>query len=144
MSRIFDVYDLADKSGQYPEPKKKKEKRYNFTTSAKLVYNLAGRLIGVEAKEDTVFSLFFTLDGANYDLLTNGYFYLEIYDRYHQLVAEIEEELEICTLNKTIRAQIYAGEETLPYGNYYINLKVDYNDVCYVLISENDMILSIK
>ena len=48
------------------------------------------------------------------------------------------------TLNKTIRAQIYAGEETLPYGNYYINLKVDYNDVCYVLISENDMILSIK
>ena len=100
--------------------------------------------IGVEAKEDTVFSLFFTLDGASYDLLTNGYFYLEIYDRYHQLVAEIEEELEICTLNKTIRAQIYAGEETLPYGNYYINLKVDYNDTCYVLISENEMILSIK
>ena len=142
MAKIFDSYNNGDISHEFPKKCLKKIKRPEYLTSAKLLYNLSNEFIGVEAKEDTVFSLFFTLVNANEDLLTNGYFYLEIYDRYHKLLKDID--LEVCLTNKTVSTQIYADEAELPYGNYYINLKVDYNDVCYVLISENDMILSIK
>lgn len=142
MARIFDSYSSGDISHRFPDKKPNKKKLPEYVTSAKLIYNLAHEFIGVEAKEDTVFSLFFTLINASRELLENGYFYLEIYDRYHNLIKDLD--LDVCLVNKTVSTKIYADEAELPYGNYFINLKVDYNDICYVLISENDMFLSIK
>lgn len=112
---------------------------------ADLVFNAKGDCIGVKAKEDSDFDLFFTLDGFVegsdiYSLLNSASFVLDIISSKNKLVASITPEVFD---EHNLKAHIEAHDGLIPADIYGMRLTMFYNEKEYAIFKESDAILRI-
>jgi len=126
-------------------------------TCTKIIKNIKGEPIGIEAKENSVFKLYFSLDtfvdsGAIYDILNNAILEFKVFDRQHN---EIDEEGSyISSINPSYEDNCVVVElisdqnGPLKYGLYTMQLDaiftVDEIENRLTLFSERDGKLSIR
>ena len=144
---MFDKYDnnIPEKKPVYrPEPIKD---RLVGTTNLRLLKSIAGREIGVSAKEGSAFTIYFTFDGYVEDdilpnLLSEATFGFELLDKKHHVILSTPVIVypDDCMASVDIVSE-YNGN--VSYGNYYMRLYMMIDGVFYTLFAENDGVLSI-
>lgn len=139
-------HNIADK--EYP-PMKPKEPHKHATdfSGADLIYNIKGDILGIRAKIDQPFRLYFYLDGEVEDgsiteLMSEAVFYIQIYhNKSNELLGELKADTDI---DNTLVAQIDPAEFNMSYGVYRLKLIMNYNMCDYELFSRDSSILSIE
>lgn len=119
----------------------------NTFSSAQLLRNAAGKMLGVAATSDTPFTLYFYLDGEVEDgsiveLLDTAKFFLRIYSsKSDELISEILAE---AYSDDTVSVQVDPHQYNLNYGTYRLQLMMQYQDRDYELFSKESAILYIE
>lgn len=113
----------------------------------RLLYDIKGRPLGVEARVGGRLSLYFTFEAESdfdlVDLLENGAFGFELLDKKHNAILSAPVSL----LPDANQAQVDLVTERnglLDTGNYYMYLYVLYNGIYYTLFDEQDGVLSLR
>ena len=117
------------------------------TNSTKLIYDIKGRPLGVEARVGGKLSLYFNFESTTEldlaDLFENGAFGFELLDKKHRTILSAPVSL----LPDTNQARVDLVTERsglLDNNNYYIYLYVLYMGIYYTLFDEQDGVLSLR
>lgn len=139
-------HNIADK--EYPPMKPRESHKHAIDFSgADLIYNIKGDILGIRAKIDQPFKLYFYLDGEVEDgsiteLMSEATFYIQIYhNKSNELLGELKADIDI---DNTLVAQIDPAEFNMSYGVYRLKLIMNYNMSDYELFSRDSGILSIE
>lgn len=147
MRDMFYNYEHKIDEKEYPPMKHHDHPRDSIGVhGADLLRNIKGDVIGVKAKQNSDFSLFFYLDGTVEDgslaqLVDEASFYLLVYGKDDEAIAEFA-----ATKYSTDQLEVDMGadDSVMPYGLYRMKLIMIYNNVTYTLFSERDAVLSIQ
>jgi len=133
-------------NGKYP---KEINKQANSFHGAKLLKDKKGNVLGIEATRNSIFRLFFSLEGVVntgtiQDLLENTDVFFEILDVNHNVLLECD--VEIFSLYNMVSVEIIATEDGPLTGghNYKMHLYTILDGITYDLFSENNGVLYIK
>ena len=113
---------------------------------AELLRNVKGDVLGVKAKANSDFTLYFYIDGEVEDgsveeLIDASEFFLQIIGADDEAIGEFKGEKYS---SDTIKFDMGASDDSMPFGNYRMRLVMNYNLMPYELFSEKDAILSIQ
>lgn len=155
MKDMFYNYDHNINKKEYPEnPIYYTNKKLHTTMAARKLFNVKGDELGVCAKVNSEFYLYFKVDGAAYaddgtfeadarTILENAILHFDVLNQKREVVASFMPELS--EYDSEIRVQIYTSEEgPLKYGNYKMHLYFETENGIYTLFSEEDGILTIE
>lgn len=139
-------HNIADKDYPPMKPREGYKEAGDFS-GADLIYNIKGDILGVRAKIDQPFKLYFYLDGEVEDgslteLMSEASFYVQIYhNKSNELLGEIKADADV---ENTLVAQIDPAEFDMSYGVYRLKLIMNYDMSDYELFSGDSGILSIE
>jgi len=152
---MFYNYDHNIKQEIYPMPPLDTANRLNNCSAAKILTNVKGDELGIAAKINSKFYLYFSVWGEVIDddspfasetlreVLENAVLHFDVLDSKREVVASFEPEL--CEYANEIRVKVYTSEEgPLKYGVYRMHLYFENEEGIYTLFSEEDGILSIE
>jgi len=153
MKDMFHNYDnhIDKKFDESPACYEKPRKILESDTVVKMVYNVKGDQIGVQAKYKDDFYLYFCMEGSVegssiYDLVTNSNIIFTVLDGAHQVVfsKEIEHSNYDCSTD-TIRVYITPSEAAqLKQETYRVQLSLEWAGGGYELFAEKDAKLIIR
>lgn len=147
---MFYNYDYEQKEKPHYEPlfTPGEEDRCVGTANTRLIKNKEGKEIGVEAKENSLFRLYFTFEGFVEEsnlpkLLSEATFTFKVFNHRSQLV--FESPVEIYPSEQMASVTLVSEEDgPLKFGNYRMQLDMIIDDITYTLFAQNDGILSIE
>lgn len=124
----------------------KDKKELSHESGPKLIYNINNEILGVMARENSTFRLFFTVapdDQAKFiDALNLTVFKLTIFNRIHKPVVEVPAKLYLD--DGLITVELASNSDgPLTAGIYRMRLDMINGDNRYALFAENDGVLSI-
>jgi len=147
MKDMFYNYDHDINKKEYPPaPRHHIPKNADSFSGVKILRNALGDTLGVVAKQNSIFDLYFYLDGeveggSVADLIADATFRLEIIGKDQKVFYSFP--AEIYSLD-TLRVQVIASDEdSFGYGVYKLKLIMTLDGDDFTMLSENNAILSI-
>jgi len=147
MKDMFYNYDYNLEEKEFPEPlfwHDCHDHPVAFAGGAVPLTNVKGDVLGLLAKRNSDFEIFFNLsdlcgDGMIYQIMNSDVVCDIIDSDYKVLLSPAVYKYS----ENVLVVQVHASDDIIPYGNYRVDLYTELNGIKYTLFAPTDGILSI-